>query len=157
MKSLNIYALRSFKIKLTNEDFIMQKFKFLLFATCLTISTTAQSQHKISAYKCDEINSCRGNCEYQNRKFTFLIDKSKSVVKMNVYENELFARSILFENCKAIFNSQNWDCTEQTQHSTGALINTKQMNDGIYTASLSNYRTLNGVMNVTTEFAICAK
>ena len=71
--------------------------------------------------------------------------------------SEALARSILFENCKAIFNSQNWDCTEQTEHATGALINIKQMNDGIYTASLTNYRNMNGVMNVTRELAICAK
>jgi hypothetical protein len=63
----------------------------------------------------------------------------------------------LFENCKAIFNSQNWDCSEQTEHATGFFINTKQMNDGIYTASLTNYRNMNGVMNVTRELAICAK
>ena len=136
---------------------IMNQLKLVLIFICFIISTNAQSQQRISAYKCDDINSCSGNCEFQNRKFTFLIDKSKSVIKMNVYENETLARSILFENCKAIFNSQNWDCSDQTEHATGALINTKQMNDGIYTASLTNYRTINGVMNVTKDLAICAK
>lgn len=135
----------------------MHKLNITVMLFCFFSSTAALSQQRISAFKCDDINACSGNCEYQNRKFSFLIDKSRSVVKMNVYENEALARSILFENCKAIFNSQNWDCTEQTEHATGALINTKQMNDGIYTASLTNYRNMNGVMNVTREFAICAK
>jgi hypothetical protein len=52
----------------------MNQLKIALILLCFIISTNANSQQRISAYKCDDINACTGNCEFQNRKFTFLID-----------------------------------------------------------------------------------
>jgi hypothetical protein len=129
----------------------------LILLPWFLVATHAYSQQRMSAFICDDITACTGNCVNQNRKFIFLLDKAKSIVKMNVYENEALARSTLFENCKVIFNNQNWDCSDKTEHATGALINAVQMNDGIYTASVTNYRTINGELKVTRHSAVCAK
>jgi hypothetical protein len=38
---------------------------------------------------------------------------------------------MVFENCKAIIDDQNWDCSRGKQLQSGTLIETTQMNDGV--------------------------
>ena len=122
------------------------------------ISGITFADDKLRFYKCENQNNCSGQCEYQNRDGIFLIDKKTSFVRMNAYEKGTFARSVLFENCKVIFNEKNWDCSNESKFSSGTLLNQILMIDGIYYTSLTVIKTgENGKLEFNKSMELCAK
>jgi len=101
-----------------------------IFAPNLLLATD-----RLNFYQCKNMQACTEGCIYQNRKGVFLVDRKNSIVKMNIYEGGGIARSSLFDKCKAVFDSKNWDCSEQTEFNGGVIRHTRQMNDRIYYGS----------------------
>jgi hypothetical protein len=131
--------------------------KAALFAIALISTLPTIARTKLEFYKCINMQGCTTECTKQNRQALFLVDKKKSIIKMNVYENGSLARSILFEKCKAIFNDENWDCSDETQFNTGIIKHTKQMNDSIYYSSDIAYSVENTVPQIRKISEICAR
>jgi hypothetical protein len=131
--------------------------KAALFAIALISTLPTIARTKLEFYKCSNMQGCTTECIKQNRQALFLVDKKNSIIKMNVYENGSLARSILFEKCKAIFNDENWDCSDETQFNTGVIKHTKQMNDGTYYSSDISYSVENNIPQMRKISEVCAK
>ena len=113
-------------------------FKILISAT-LFLSHHAYATDRLQAYECDKMESCSGVCKLIDRQFSFFVDKKNSMVKADVYEGGVFARTMLFENCRAIFNEKNWNCKDEMFTSETAIIFERQMNNGIYFVDTTAY------------------
>lgn len=101
-----------------------------IFAPNLLLATD-----RLNFYECKNMQACAEGCIYKNRQGVFLVDKRNSIVKVNIFEGGAIARSLLFEKCKAVFDSRNWDCSDQTDFNGGVIMHTRKMNDGIYYGS----------------------
>jgi len=73
------------------------------------------------------------------------------------YEAGQFKRSDTFENCKAIFNEKNWDCSSQSEHLNGVILFSIKMTNGVYQAKTTSFlSTPNGLVTQLIG-DVCAK
>lgn len=108
---------------------------------------------KLQMYKCDEIQSCTGNCESTDQTINFMINPDRSTVFAKYYKNGQFYRSGTFANCIAIFDKDNWDCSSTREIGNITVMDMKKMADGIF--SMEQIRIENGKSHASPLF--CAK
>jgi len=91
--------------------------KLSTYLSVITISLfatidVAYGQIRLKQYFCDDNVSCNGDCTYTKIDVVFLVDKKKSAVMRQFFQEGKVFHVYTYENCPFIFNPQNWDCSE---------------------------------------------
>ena len=115
--------------------------------------TYAEQTGEYQFFTCDNTESCTGNCNLLDRSANFLIDKKKSAVMAKIFEGGVMQRTLLFEQCKAIFDEKNWDCTTQM----GNIWIQIRMANGVYLARTTSFTMSSNDLNAKVISNVCAK